>query len=137
MTLQEDNTLEVLDVSGFSEISEILIDELNETNKSIDSDIVPELTLEELDTDNSLICSDLDESIISSELESFIESIGDMLSKSQYILYSLAGEKMYLNKDDVVYESDKLGNRQYYLISDNTPLFQNLEMVKQYFHKEI
>ncbi len=140
MTQQQESS-ELLDVSGFSDISnisEILDNELDNTIKSIDCDVVPELTLAELETnDDTIIYSDFDETIISSEIQNFIESIGDMLSKSQYILYNLSGEKLYLSKDDVFYESDDNGNRQYYLISNETPLFQNLEMIKQYVLKHI
>ncbi len=131
MTLPEENNVSILDISGFSEISEIQCDELDETSKSIEFDIGTDLIFEDLCLD-SITNIDSSELNLSIEFENFIESIGDMMSKSQYILYNLTGEKLYLNKEDVVYESDDKGNRQYYLISNDTPLFQNLELVKKY-----
>ena len=84
-----------------------------------------------LDSDN------LDSTNFSSGLENFIESISDMLSKSQYVLYNLNGTKMYLEKHEVVYESDENGNRQYYLAKDETPLFQNPDMIIEYIKNNI
>ncbi len=73
-----------------------------------------------------------DETMLSRSFEQFVDSIGDMLSKSQYVLYDLNGNKLCLEKHEVVYESDKNGNRQYYLISDDSPLFQNIDMISKF-----
>lgn len=114
--------------SGISEISFISehVSEYGTEEIIHDSKMV----FEELEIQNEN--SDSTNLILSEDFEKFIESIGDMLSKSQYILYDLNGNKLYLDKDEVVYESDANGNRQYYMISNDIPLFQSPEMIEKY-----
>ncbi len=122
----ETNTNYDLEVS-FSGISEISFISEHETEENIhDSKMV----FDELEIQNEN--SNTTNFILSEDFEKFIENIGDMLSKSQYILYDLNGNKLCLEKNSVVYESDKNGNRQYYMVSNDMPLFQSPEMIIQY-----
>lgn len=66
MTQQEENNLSILNISGFSDISEIPNLELDEINKYIDFDIESEFTLDELEIVNSVIDGDFDDAFISS-----------------------------------------------------------------------
>ena len=116
----------IMDISFISNISNSQEDETHELSiNDLDSSFVSEprdITI--------------DENLLSTSFEKFIESIGDMLSKSQYILYDLQGNKLCLEKHEVVYESDVDGNRQYYLIEDDSPLFQNISMINEYIEKK-
>ncbi len=118
-------TENILDTSFISNISNISKED-NEIN---------ELSISDLNSSfESNVNYDVnyDETMLSRSFEQFVDSIGDMLSKSQYVLYDLNGNKLCLEKHEVVYESDKDGNRQYYLISDDSPLFQNIDMIKKF-----
>jgi hypothetical protein len=112
-------------------VTENILDTSFISNISKEDNEINELSISDL---NSSFESNVnfDETMLSSSFERFVDSIGDMLSKSQYVLYDLNGNKLCLEKHEVVYESDKDGNRQYYLISDDSPLFQNIDMISKY-----
>ncbi len=127
----QDSTLDVstnydLEIS-FSGISEISFISEHGTEENINDS---KMIFEELEIQNEN--SNSTNFILSEDFEKFIENIGDMLSKSLYILYDLNGNKLCLEKDCVFYESDKNGNRQYYMVTNDMPLFQSPEMIVQY-----
>ena len=119
-----------IDIHDIKEIPEIDINNIDKIDTTI---IIDDENLDEI----------LDEISLILEFENFIESIESVeyvetiMSKSHYILYNMSGTKLYLSKDEVFYESDKQENRQYYLISDNTPLFQDIETIYKYIKKNI
>ncbi len=127
MSETEENILDTSFISNISNISK----EDNEYNENYENSEINELNI--LDLNSSIESNtNFDETMLSRSFERFVDSIGDMLSKSQYVLYDLNGNKLCLEKHEVVYESDKDGNRQYYLISDDSPLFQNIDMIKKF-----
>ncbi len=116
----------IMDISFISNISNSQEDEAHELSiNDLDSSFMSEPRNSTVDENQ----------LLSTSFEKFIDSIGDMLSKSQYVLYDLQGNKLCLEKHEVVYESDVNGNRQYYLIEDDTPLFQNISMINEYIGK--
>ncbi len=118
-----------------SETEENILDTSFISNISKEDNEINELSISDLNSSfESNVNYDVnyDETMLSRSFERFVDSIGDMLSKSQYVLYDLNGNKLCLEKHEVVYESDKDGNRQYYLISDDSPLFQNIDMISKF-----
>ncbi len=118
-----------------SETEENILDTSFISNISKEDNEINELSISDLNSSfESNVNYDVnyDETMLSRSFEQFVDSIGDMLSKSQYVLYDLNGNKLCLEKHEVVYESDKDGNRQYYLISDDSPLFQNIDMISKF-----
>jgi hypothetical protein len=109
---------------------DILDLEINEQN--IEPDIIFRNSYKINNKINNNTNESSDYTILSKSFENFIESIEHSLTDSQYILYDINGNKLHLSKHDVVYESDGKGNRQYYNIKDDTPLFQSIDMINQY-----
>ena len=144
--------IEEIDIKEIKYLDENLDTDINniskiDTNDIDDIDDVINLNTESdnLDHDESFD-ENLDEKSLILEFENFIESIESVesvesvetiMSKSNYILYNLDGTRLYLSKDEVFYDSDKQENRQYYLISDNTLLFQDIEMISKFIKKNI
>ncbi len=57
-------------------------------------------------------------------------------SNSKFWLMDIDGNDIILSKYEVYYDIDNNNNRQYYRMSDDLPLFQNLDSILNYKNKK-
>ncbi len=56
-------------------------------------------------------------------------------TSSKFWLLDIDGNDIILSKYDVYFDKDEKGNRQYFRMSDDSPLFQDLESIVNYKNK--
>ncbi len=57
-------------------------------------------------------------------------------TSSKFWLLDIDGNDIILSKYEVYFDKDDKGNRQYYRMSDDSPLFQDIESIANYKNKK-